>query len=142
MRHGSTLTERREPLDLDIVEAVIPDPIPGQMYAWEFTVGDGSWPIEYVTEERRHSYAVGRYGMLKRGDAFTVVSTDDAGPYDLDNMGWLRGSQLIDDFDVPAVDISFPPKRWHVALHGGTLFWLEHSLLLCSRLLEKSDGAR
>jgi hypothetical protein len=101
------------------------------MYVFDFKVGMSGWPIEYVTEERRHNLVGNAAGFLRDGQIFTIVIVDDPGPFDFpfvkvqDVDGIIRHSDGSDYKQVK-------PKRWHVALLGDRLFWLNHELLVHS----------
>lgn len=96
---------------------------PGQLWQWCFTVGEGTWFLEAVTEHRRNYFvsAVDEgYKLIHRGDHFIVVSTDDPGP------------AQIPGADVPMLDElgymvspAQPPKRWHVAMLNECLVWID-----------------
>ena len=95
---------------------------PGQLWQWCFTVGDGTWFFEPVTDQRRESFVpVQDVGIVtvKRGDHFMVVATEDAGPAQPPNV------PIIDEWGVMQSPAQ-PPKRWHVAMLHDTLVWIDH----------------
>lgn len=104
-------------------ENIIADPVPGQMYAWEFEVLNGDWFIEYVTDVRRQQTFGGRNGLIKRGDLFTIITLDDPGPQQLPEYN---------EHGVPTV----VKMRFHTALLHDSLFWIEHSFLFFAKLVE------
>ena len=110
-------------MDRQYVE--VADPIPGQMYAWDLGVGTGDWIVEVVTERRRTvPYSIGRHLHIKRDQPFTIVSTDDDGPLQTPT------------FKLNTLEVVKPrPRRWHVALLGDTLFWLDHDALRFATLV-------
>lgn len=95
---------------------------PGQLWVWCFSVGDGTYFFEPVTEERRITFVpVGDVGIVtvRRGDSFIVVSTEDDGPAQPPNV------PIIDEWGVMTSPAQ-PPKRWHVAMLHDTLVWIDH----------------
>ncbi len=104
---------------------------PGQMWRWEFAVGEGDargwWPATRVTSEGRHSFVVATH-FVKYGDTFTIVTVDDEGPYDL--MG------TVPTLDENGLVQSPPVKTYFVALHNGVLVWFEHEWLEQCKLIQ------
>lgn len=94
--------------------ATVAEPVPGQMWRWTFTAGDGSWMCEPVTESRR-SDLTGGIVFVKRDDVFTVIMLDDPGPFEVPTTVELNGCL-----------VSRAHKRWHVVLLDGRLVWFEH----------------
>jgi len=86
--------------------------------------------IEFVTQERRHSIMGARHGMIRRGQVFTIVTVNDYGPYDLPSFPTVDGRGGLLPAKRTARD-----KRWHTALLGDTLFWLDHELFQFSKLV-------
>lgn len=89
---------------------------------WAFTVNDGTWFFEPVTEQRRETFVpVQDVGIqvIKRGDRFMVVAVDDPGPAQPPNV------PIIDEWGVMQSPAR-PPQRWHVALLNDCLVWIDH----------------
>jgi hypothetical protein len=107
-------------MNLEDVPVLHPPPIPtirpGQLLRWNFTVRDGFWMFQRVTSEARIG-VVPTFVFMKRGEVFTVIATDDAGPFSMD----------APTYDNEKCVMVYPKiKRWHVILIGDTLAWLEH----------------
>jgi hypothetical protein len=98
---------------------------PGQLWEWCFTAGaDGWWMFTCVTAEGRNSFVASSIVTLVRGEVFTVVSLDDPGPMQLPELS----------IGIPEAYYD-PPKRWHVALKGDKLFWIDHAYFDQAKLL-------
>lgn len=104
---------------------------PGQLWMWCFTVGDGTWFFEPVTEQRRQTFVpVANAGIvtIKRGERFIIVSTEDPGPAEPPNV------PIIDEWGVMQSPAQ-PPRRYHVALLHDTLIWIDHDMFQHAELL-------
>jgi hypothetical protein len=86
---------------------------PGQLWKWNWRVGDGSWIFEIVTAARRLSPTIIASATMKMNDTFMLVSTDDEGPWGFN-----------------------PHHDWVVALHRDVLIWMRRPDLLCALLIE------
>lgn len=94
-----------------------PNVVPGQLWRWAFTVGDGSWFSQRVTDEARFEPSTDGLAVILLDDTFVVVVVDDPGPYRMPDY-----STLYD----PVVAVStVSPKRWHVVLLDHALVWVE-----------------
>lgn len=101
----------------------IPDVRPGQLWQWQFNVGTGWWSFRRVTSKARLSFVHVSSVFMNRGDVFTIVATEDDGPFQLHVHSVTEGL------------VYSPPKRWHVVLIGDTLAWIEHPWLEQCELL-------
>ena len=99
-----------------VVPSVGRELVPGQLWQWQFGVGDGWWASQKVTEAGRYMNDLG-YETMKRGDVFTVVTLDDPGPYQLPQINGLN--------DIGQY-VTQPKKLWHVVLFKDALIWMEH----------------
>lgn len=100
---------------------------PGQLWRWTFSVGDGSWLFENVSEERRrdapHSWSGNNSTIVHTSDLFTVISVDDPGPCVHPQLDTVIN---VDSCNYVLEKLIKPPARWHVAMLFGTLVWIEH----------------
>lgn len=64
--------------------------LPGQLWRWNFTVGDGSWFLTIINEKSR-THIVGDTVLIQRGDVLLVVSQPRSGegPYGYETSHWL-----------------------------------------------------
>lgn len=99
--------------------------VPGQLWRWDFDVlGTWMWPLEIVTEERRHSVGVGSHTLLFKNNVFTIIAIDDEGPFDDFQSSYeLRP---VGPYEV----------RWHVILVNDVLAWFDHSNFVVSSLIQ------
>jgi hypothetical protein len=96
------------------------------MYVYNGQHELSQWLIQIVTAEARVDEFDGKYATIKCNDTFTIISTDDAGPYML----------FVPQYDEIGRVINVPNnKRWHVVLLNGVMHWLDHELLQFSRLV-------
>lgn len=113
--------------------------MPGQLWAWAFKVGDGSWPFEVITQEARESFVfvINRL-ILQSGQQFIVIAMDDSGP------AQVPGSDLprYDEFGGVISWGNLELKRWHVAMHKETLFWIEHKYFEQAELISDVQSQR
>ena len=98
---------------------------PGQLWRWNFAVGDGTWFFQKVTSDARFQFMNGTYVALNNHDTFTVVALDDPGPYEMRFPGLNDLGQIVSE----------PPKRWHVVLCQFGLVWVEHQQFSFAELL-------
>jgi len=93
---------------------------------WTFTCGvaRGWWPFRLV--ERGFSYKYTTLSMTT-GDTFVIVSTDDVGPHEVPVPQFMP---IAGDDGCGRV-----PKRWHVCLRQGKLFWINDGELECAELV-------
>ena len=93
---------------------------PGQLYVWAFTVGDGTWWLDLVTEEARTTMVLRESVFVKRGDQIMLVTVDDPGPFEhtMYETANLMSSEFSDPIDKPE------KKRYHVALCRNQLIWI------------------
>lgn len=96
---------------------------PGQLWMWAFSLQDGFWPFEVITNEARDSFIfAGEHLMLHRGDRFIIVATDDPGPAQPPGLNAPR----FDEYgNILSWGDTSPPKRWHVAMAKDKLFWVD-----------------
>ena len=101
---------------------------PGQLWRWDFAVGDDGWRmLELVSEERRTGLVTPNTVFLRRGTVFTVIVVDDPGPFD-PNFGVVTGRLAVHD-DPRTVQALWTPEPtapcWHVVLVDGQLAWMK-----------------
>jgi hypothetical protein len=99
----------------------IDDVKPGQSWMWTFTYNDGTWWFEHVSITRRSDFVSGMSGMemIKRGEIFLIVATNDLGPCK------IPGEDYSDEYGS-FFPIVAPPKHWHIALIRNRCVWISH----------------
>lgn len=93
---------------------------PGQLWLWDFSVAEGWWPLDIVTEARRIGYDA-QNTIIRRGDVFTVVTTNDPGPFEM---------MTVDEHG------NWATQRWHVVIVHDKLVWMRHDDFRVAKLLK------
>ncbi len=107
--------------------------IPGQLWRWDFSVGDGSWFGQRVTDEARFEPSFDGTAVILRDDTFVIVVVDDPGPYE-------QPDYLSSVYDPASTSPGMVAKRWHVALLNHALVWIEDGWLQHCELLCNPNG--
>lgn len=89
-------------------------------------MGDGSWLIQRVTTESRETFLAGEFGSIRRNDTFTIIVVDDKGPAEMILL------PLVDEHGSVIFDV---PKRWHVVLLQGALYYFRHDWFETAKLV-------
>lgn len=95
--------------------------LPGQLWTWEFEVGDGAWFLSKVSDKRQNNpWSTGSVIGIRRGETFIVVSTNDSGPSIIPD--------IVDDCCL---------EQFHVILINNFLAWMPHDLFKFATLVSR-----
>jgi hypothetical protein len=88
------------------------EPNVGELWRWEFSVGDGTWMLQAVSARAREEWWYNYDTVIvKQGDVLLVMSLDDVGPAQLPDVRGFEEKQSA-------------KKRWLVALVHDRLVWV------------------
>lgn len=100
----------------------------GQMWKWNFNVGEGWWLLQAVSDAARREWKPNDNEVIRKNDVFIVVCTDDSGPAPAMKENWDQATETWTLISKPA--------RHHVVLFHDRLVWIKHSDLSICKLVE------